>query len=96
MLFLHQYGLLIGAAIVTGVGNALLIPALSTIYLGASTEQNRSQVMGVRGTVISLGILLGPLVQASASLWITPQITFIIGIALSLMITLVAFIVLKL
>ncbi len=33
---------------VTGIGNALLIPALSTIYLGATAEQNRSQVMGIQ------------------------------------------------
>ncbi len=95
MLFLHQYALLIGAAIVTGIGNALLIPALSTIYLGATAEQNRSQVMGIRGTAISLGTLLGPLAQALASPWITPQLTFAIGIALSFVITLLAFVVLK-
>jgi multidrug resistance protein len=88
MLFLHQYALLIGAATVTGIGNALLIPALSTIYLCATTEQNRSQVMGIRGTAISLGMLLGPLTQALASPWITPQMTFAIGIVLSLVITL--------
>ena len=95
MLFLHQYTLLIGAAMVTGIGNALLIPALSTIYLGVTAEQNRSQVMGIRGTAISLGTLLGPLAQALASPWITPQMTFAIGIALSFVITLLAFVVLK-
>jgi multidrug resistance protein len=95
MLFLHQYALLIGAAVVTGIGNALLIPALSTIYLVATTEQNRSQVMGIRGTAISLGTLLGPLAQALASPWITPERTFAIGIVLSLVITLLAFVVLK-
>jgi hypothetical protein len=73
---------------VTGIGNALLIPALSTIYLGATTEQNRTQVVGIRGTAISLGILLGPLTQALASPWITLQMTFAIGIAPSLVITL--------
>jgi MFS family permease len=94
MLFLHQYTLLIGAAMVTGIGNALLIPALSTIYLGATAEQNRSQVMGIQGTAISLGTLLGPLVQALASPWITSQMTFAMGIALSFVITLLAFVVL--
>ena len=88
MLFLHQYALLIGAATVTGMGNALLIPALGTIYLGATTEQNRSKVMGFRGTAISLGILLGPLAQALASPWITPQMTFRIGFVLTIAITL--------
>jgi DHA1 family multidrug resistance protein-like MFS transporter len=95
MLILHQYGLLIGAATVTGIGNALLIPALSTIYLGATTEQNRSQVMGIRGTAISLGTLLGPLAQALASPWITPEITFAIGIALSFVIAFVVLVELK-
>ena len=33
---------------VMGIGNALLIPALSTIYLGATAEQNRSQMMGIQ------------------------------------------------
>ena len=89
------YALLLGAAMVTGIGNVLLIPALSTIYLGATTEQNRSQLMGIRGTAISLGTLLGPLAQALASPWITPQMTFAIGIALSLVIALLALIVLK-
>jgi hypothetical protein len=85
---LHQYGLLLGAATVTGIGNALLIPVLGTIYLGATTEHHRSQVMGLRGTAISLGILLGPLAQALASPWITPPLTFAIGIALTFAITL--------
>jgi MFS family permease len=95
MLFLHQFGLLIGAATVTGIGNGLLIPALSTIYLGATTEQNRSQVMGIRGTAMSLGILLGPLAQALASPLITPQMTFAIAVSLSLVITLLVIVKLK-
>ena len=95
ILFSHQYALLIGAAIATGIGNALLIPALSTLYLGTTTEQNRSQVMGIRGTAISLGTLLGPLAQAFASLWITAQMSFAIAIALSLAITLLAFVVVR-
>ena len=95
MLFLHQYVLLIGAAIMTGIGNALLIPALSTIYLGTTTEHNRSQVMGIRGTAISLGTFLGPLAQAVASPWITSRMTFAIGLALSFVMSLLALTVVK-
>lgn len=87
MLCLHPYPLLITAAVVTGIGDALLLPALGAIYLGSTTEQNCSQVMGVRGSAISLGILLGPLMQAIASYWITPQVTFALAVVLSLMIT---------
>ena len=95
MLFLHRYPLLLAAAIVTGMGSALLLPALGTVYLGATTEQNRSQVMGIRGSAIALGALLGPLAQAIVGRWITPQMTFAFGIALSLVIALLACVVLK-
>jgi MFS family permease len=88
MLCLHPYPLLVGSAVVTGIGDALLLPALGAIYLGSTTEQNRSQVMGVRGSAISLGVLLGPLMQALASYWITPQATFAIAVALTMMIIL--------
>jgi MFS family permease len=95
MLFLHQYWLLIGGAIITGMGSSLLIPALSTIYLGVTTDHNRSQVMGIRGTAISLAILLAPLTQALAAHWITPQTTFAIGVAISLAIILLVMVALK-
>jgi len=39
--------------------------------------------------------MLGPLTQALVGLWITPQITFAIGVALSLVMALVAFLLLK-
>ena len=95
MLFLHQYPLLIMAAVVTGVGSALLMPALGTIYLGASSDQNRSQLMGIRSTAISLALLLGPLMQAAAGPWITPQITFAIAGGLSIVMTLFTIMALK-
>lgn len=95
MLSLHQYPLLIMAAVVTGVGSALLMPALGTIYLSASSDQNRSQLMGIRSTAISLALLLGPLMQAAAGPWITPQITFAIAGGLSIVMTLFTIVALK-
>ncbi|GLV55753.1 tetracycline resistance MFS efflux pump [Dictyobacter sp. S3.2.2.5] len=95
MLFLHQYALLIAAAVITGLGSALLAPALGTAYLSATTDQNRSQVMGIRGSAISLAVLLAPLTQAAVSHVITPQISFAIGGVLALFIALFAAITLK-
>lgn len=95
MLFLHQYALLIAAAVITGLGIALLAPALGTAYLSATTDQNRSQVMGIRGSALSLAVLLAPLTQAAVSHWITPQISFAIGGVLALFIALFAAITLK-
>lgn len=95
MLLFPQYPLLIVAALITGVGSALLMPALGTIYLNASSDQNRSQLMGIRSTAISLAMLLAPLAQAVAGPWITPQITFAIAGGLSIAMALFSALALK-
>lgn len=86
--------LLVGAAL-AGLGSAFVNPALGGIYLGATTDKNRGQVMGMRGSAISLAVMLGPLVQALVGSWITPQTTFAIGVVLSLAMAVVAFLLLK-
>ena len=53
--------------------------------LAATADDTRDQVMGMRG----------PLAQALVGLWFTPQITFAIGVALSMSMALVAFLLLK-
>ncbi len=95
MLLLRQYPLLIATAVITGVGSALLMPALGTIYLNATSDQNRSQIMGIRSTAISLALLLAPLAQAAAGPWITPQITFAIAGGLSIVMTFFAIVALR-
>jgi DHA1 family multidrug resistance protein-like MFS transporter len=95
MLFSHQYPLLIAAAALAGVGSALLMPGLGTIYLNTSSDQNRSQLMGIRSTAISLALLVAPLAQAAAGPWITPQITFAIAAGISILMTLFVIVALK-
>jgi MFS family permease len=89
------YPLLIAGAALAGLGSAFVEPAMGSIYLGATTNETRGQVMGMRGSAISLAVMLGPLAQALVGPWITPQITFAIGAALSLIMALVAFLLLK-
>jgi len=89
------YPLLLAGAALAGLGSAFVEPAMGSIYLGATTDENRGQVMGMRGSAISLAIMLGPLAQALVGPWITPQITFAIGAALSASMALVAFFLLK-
>lgn len=86
--------LLVGAAL-AGLGSAFVEPAMGGIYLGITSDENRGQVMGLRGSAISLAVMLGPLTQALVGPWITPRITFAIGVALSLGMALVAFFLLK-
>lgn len=89
------YPLLLAGAALAGLGCAFAEPALGGIYLGATTEKNRGQVMGMRGSAISAAVMLGPLAQALVGPWIGPQTTFAIGIVLSLAIAVVAFFLLK-
>jgi MFS family permease len=49
----------------------------------------------MRGSAISLAVMLGPLAQALVGPWITPQMTFAIGVVLSLAMAVVAFLLLK-
>ncbi|HZS79653.1 MAG TPA: MFS transporter [Ktedonobacteraceae bacterium] len=95
MLVAPVYPLLIVGAALAGLGSAFVEPAMGSIYLSATSDENRGQIMGMRGSAISLAVMLGPLTQALVGLWITPQITFAIGVALSLMMALVAFLLLK-
>jgi MFS family permease len=89
------YPLLLAGAALAGLGSAFVEPAMGSIYLGATTDENRGQVMGMRGSAISLAVMLGPLAQALVGPWITPQITFAIGAVLSGAMALVAFLLLK-
>jgi len=89
------YPLLIAGAALAGLGSAFVEPAMGSIYLAATSDENRGQVMGMRGSAISLAVMLGPLAQAMVGSWITPQITFAIGVALSVSMALVAFLLLK-
>ncbi len=80
MLFFIQYPFLILAAILAGIGQAFWLPGLGVIYLCATNEQHRSQVMGLRQTALALGILLGPLLQALMIPWMAPRTSFAIGV----------------
>jgi len=95
MLVAPLYPLLVAGAALAGLGSAFVEPAMGSIYLGATTDETRGQVMGMRGSAISLAVMLGPLAQALVGLWITPQITFAIGVVLSASMALVAFLLLK-
>jgi MFS family permease len=89
------YPLLLAGAALAGLGSAFVEPAMGSIYLGATTDENRGQVMGMRGSAISLAVMLGPLAQALVGPWIPPQITFAIGVVLSASMALVAFLLLN-
>jgi MFS family permease len=74
-----QVGPLFVVAIVAGLGNALVTPALSASYLDITAEAYRSRVMGVKESMSSLGGVLGPLAVALVSRFTTPIGVFTIA-----------------
>lgn len=95
MLVAPIYPLLLTGAALAGLGSAFVEPAMGGIYLAATTDENRGQIMGMRGSAISLAVMLGPLAQALIGPWIMPHTTFAIGVVISLAMALVAFLLLK-
>lgn len=90
-----SYPLLLAGAALAGLGSALVEPAMGSIYLKATTDENRGQIMGMRGSAISLAVMLGPLTQAAIAPWSTPQTTFALGVMISLAMAGMAFFLLK-
>ncbi|HVU69223.1 MAG TPA: MFS transporter [Ktedonobacteraceae bacterium] len=95
MVVAPSYPLLLAGAALTGLGSALAEPALGGIYLSATSDANRGKVMGMRGSALSLAVMLGPLAQALVGPWIGPQITFALGMVLSLVMAAIAFFLIK-
>lgn len=90
-----SYPLLLAGAALAGLGSALVGPAMGSIYLAVTTDGNRGQIMGIRGSAISLAVMLGPLTQAAIAPWSTPQTTFAIGVVIGLSMAGIAFFLLK-
>jgi MFS family permease len=69
------YLMMIGAAF-AGVGNALIAPAANAFYLDITAEEYRSRIIGVKGSFLSLGGVMGPLAVAAVAGIMAPQHVF--------------------
>jgi MFS family permease len=69
------YMMMIGAAL-AGLGNALIAPAANAFYLDITAEEHRSRIIGVKGSFLSLGGVLGPLAVAAVAGVMAPQHVF--------------------
>jgi MFS family permease len=69
------YFMMVGAAF-AGLGNALISPAANAFYLDITAEEHRSRIIGVKGSFLSLGGVLGPLALAAVAGLILPQNVF--------------------
>jgi len=73
---LTNYYLMMVGAIFAGVGNALIAPAANAFYLDITAREHRSRIIGVKGSFLSLGGVLGPLSVAAVAGLIAPQSVF--------------------
>jgi MFS family permease len=79
----NYYAMMLGAA-VAGLGNALIAPAANAFYLDITAEEHRSRIIGVKGSFLSLGGVLGPLAVAAVAGLMAPQHVFWIASGLVL------------
>jgi multidrug resistance protein len=73
------YPLMMLVAVVSGLGAALVSPALSSYYLDIPDERHRSRILGIKESAASFGGVVGPLLLVAISTLMTPQGIFIIA-----------------
>jgi MFS family permease len=64
-------------AFLSGMGSALMAPALSAYILDISIAKVRSFVMGIKEAALALGSAIGPLLVVVASRFMTPKWIFL-------------------
>jgi len=82
-----SFPLMLATAVLAGIGEALVLPALSAFVLDMTAEQHRSRVMGIKESAAALGGVAGPLLVISATAVTTPQGVFAIAAVLVLVVT---------
>ena len=73
--------------ILAGLGNALYDPALSAFLLDITPPEHTARLMGVKGTLGSLGLMLGPALVVLVTPFVGPPVVFLISAALVFMLT---------
>ncbi len=81
---LTNYTAMMVGAVFAGLGNALIAPAANAFYLDITAEEHRSRIIGLKGSFLSLGGVLGPLAVAAVSGLMAPQNVFWIACGLVL------------
>jgi MFS family permease len=86
-----SFPILLASAVLAGIGEALVLPAVSAFVLDMTSEQHRSRAMGIKESAAALGGVTGPLlVISAASLTSALGIFAIAGALLLLVIILVS------
>jgi multidrug resistance protein len=82
-------------AFISGLGSALMAPALSAYVMDISLDEHRARVMGIKEAALALGGVLGPLLVVVASSLITPRGIFLSAGLLTLLTAILGLVVLQ-
>jgi len=83
--FVTSFPVMLLLAAIAGLGEALIMPALSAFYMDITKGQHRSRVMGLKESAAALGGVVGPLlVFAIADLTVARQV-FLLSFVLILL-----------
>ena len=85
-----SFAFLMFAAVLSGLGEALILPALTAFVLDLTSVQHRSRVMGFKESAAALGGVLGPLLVISISGVTGARGVFVIAFGLILVVTVIA------
>lgn len=83
--FVTSFPLLILISFISGIGQALITPALNAFYLDISDKQHQGKILGIQNSFLSLAGVIGPLAVAVASGWTNAQGIFMIATMLMLL-----------
>lgn len=79
MMFLTSFATCVLVSAIGGIGSALATSATSAYILDVSDEAHRSQIQGIRGSIMALGEAVGPLLAVLVSNQSTPQSMFLVS-----------------
>lgn len=79
LIFTSSFSLILLTSAVSGIGTALISPALSAYYLDITDERYKSRILGIKESSAALGGVAGPLLLVLFSAWMTAQDIFIIA-----------------
>jgi MFS family permease len=79
LVFLTSFPLMIIAAAISGLGTALIEPALNSYYLDITDERYRSRILGIKESSVALGGVAGPLLLIFISVSMAARGVFIIA-----------------
>ena len=80
LVFIESFILLSVVALISGLGEALVMPALSAFYVDITDKPYRSRILGMKESAAALGGVLGPLLVAGIASFTNTRTVFMISV----------------